>query len=259
VEASAMLGNPRQADLKLGAAVYQEMQILRFLGDTAAAGRHEGIIKFITDRGNVSRAEIENYLKDGIAEVVDAKFGKVSGFMLDRKYNVELAYNSQTKQYTLSYERPSVENDDKQISVPTLDTLSSAMSRSGDFSATAFNAVREQAALIPVVVLAETGTTDAVLGTVKKALTDFYLSPTIANYNTVKGIFALFRRRAWEYPQDPFFEIINSTYFSTLSELSEPLARKVFSDINQENYAASTLTLTQAQIRALTVPRGGAR
>jgi hypothetical protein len=42
VEAVNMLGNAKQADLKLGAAVYQEMQVLRFLGDTAAAGRHEG-------------------------------------------------------------------------------------------------------------------------------------------------------------------------------------------------------------------------
>jgi hypothetical protein len=76
VEASTMLGNPRQADLKLGAAVYQEMQMLRFLGNTDAVGRHEGILTFITDRGNVSRAEVENYLKDGIAEVVDKYYSQ---------------------------------------------------------------------------------------------------------------------------------------------------------------------------------------
>jgi hypothetical protein len=79
VEASAMLGNARQADLKLGAAVYQEMQMLRFLGNTDAVGRHEGIIKFITDRGNVSRAEIETYLQDGIAEAVNVEFNTKYG------------------------------------------------------------------------------------------------------------------------------------------------------------------------------------
>jgi hypothetical protein len=78
VEASAMLGNPRQADLKLGAAVYQEMQMLRFLGNTDAVGRHEGILKFITDRGNVSGAEIQQYLIDGISAEVDKQFKNIS-------------------------------------------------------------------------------------------------------------------------------------------------------------------------------------
>jgi hypothetical protein len=77
-EAVTMLGSAKQADLKLGAAVYQEMQVLRFLGDTAAAGRHEAILQFITGRGNVSRAEIEAYLRSGIAGVVDAEFKDIT-------------------------------------------------------------------------------------------------------------------------------------------------------------------------------------
>jgi hypothetical protein len=77
-EVAAILpaNNPKLSDLKLGAAVYQEMQVLRFLGNTNAVGRHEGIIKFITDRGNVSRTEIEKYLKDGIAAVVDKYYSQ---------------------------------------------------------------------------------------------------------------------------------------------------------------------------------------
>ena len=76
VAASNMLGNAKQADLKLGAAVYQEIQILRFLGNTAAVGRYEGILQHsIISRGNVSRAEIEAYYRNGIrgliAETVD--------------------------------------------------------------------------------------------------------------------------------------------------------------------------------------------
>jgi hypothetical protein len=72
VEASNILGNARQADLKLGAAVYQEMQILRFLGDTAAAGRHEGILQFITGRGNATGAEIEAYYRRHIGAYIAA-------------------------------------------------------------------------------------------------------------------------------------------------------------------------------------------
>jgi hypothetical protein len=83
IEAILPANNPKQADLKLGAAVYQEMQALRFLGNTNAVGRHEGIITFITDRGNVSRAEVEAYYNNGIrklvSDIVDTEFKKTSG------------------------------------------------------------------------------------------------------------------------------------------------------------------------------------
>ena len=70
VEANRMLGNARQADLKLGAAVYQEMQILRFLGDTAALARHEAVLHFITERGNATQAQIQAFFSNGIRGLV---------------------------------------------------------------------------------------------------------------------------------------------------------------------------------------------
>lgn len=82
VQANAVLpaNNPKLADLKLGAAVFQDMQILRFLGNTAAVGRHEGMLKFITDRGNATRAEVECFYRRGISalvsEIVDEEFNK---------------------------------------------------------------------------------------------------------------------------------------------------------------------------------------
>jgi hypothetical protein len=176
VEASTMLGNPRQADLKLGAAVYQEMQMLRFLGNTDAVGRHEGILTFITDRGNVSRAEIEKYLKDGIAEVVNAEFNSVSGFMIDGNYNAVLTRNPQNEQYELSYE--GVGHITKKITAASLPALSSAMSSSGDFSATAFNTVRDNAALIPTVSQAgKTGNVEPRV-LVTESLTAFFTART---------------------------------------------------------------------------------
>jgi hypothetical protein len=269
VEADVILpkNNPKLSDLKLGAAVYQEMQLLRFLGNTDAVGRHEGMIKFITDRGNVNRAEIERYYQQGIgtliAEAVNAEFNKI-GFTMENKvirkgYNVVLIHAA-NNQYILEYEGVYQGKDfgDKFLPVNSLEALLSAMSsRSADFDQNCINTVRTQAALIPAVALAQTGTMDAVMGTVKKALTDFYLNPTTTNYNTVKDISSLFTRRAYEYHQDPLFEIIRSSYDSVLSELSRSLVSKVDSDTVREKYAAASLT--QAQIRALTVPRGGAR
>jgi len=79
-EANAMLpaNNPKLADTKLGAAVFQEMQVLRFLGDTAAVSRYEAMLRFITGRGNATRAEVETFYHNGIrslvSEIVDEEF-----------------------------------------------------------------------------------------------------------------------------------------------------------------------------------------
>jgi hypothetical protein len=81
-EANVILpaNNPKLADQKLGAAVFQEIQILRFLGDTAAVGRHEAVLSFITGRGNATRQEIEAFYRNNvgglIAGVVDEEFRK---------------------------------------------------------------------------------------------------------------------------------------------------------------------------------------
>jgi len=71
-EANAILpvDNPREVDLQFSFIEFQDSQILRFLGNSAAVGRHEGILKFITDRGNVTRADIEAYYRQNIAAYV---------------------------------------------------------------------------------------------------------------------------------------------------------------------------------------------
>jgi hypothetical protein len=137
------------------------------------------MLKFISDKNGVSRAEIEAYYRQGIAglvaEAVDEEFNKIS-FSLDvsgkGSYNTVLTRNAQN-QYILSYERPSVENDDKTLTARTLEALSSAMSRSGDFTPSAVEIVRTQAALIPAVNI-----TASELNRVKQLITSFYLNPT---------------------------------------------------------------------------------
>jgi len=98
-EADAILpaNNPKLADQKLGAAVFQEIQVLRFLGDTAAVNRHEAVLQFITGRKNVTRAEIETYYRNNIgtlvSQVVDeniakSRFGKPTADALTEIKNV---------------------------------------------------------------------------------------------------------------------------------------------------------------------------
>jgi hypothetical protein len=75
-----MLGTHKQAELKRGAKVFQEIQILHFLGNTNAEGRYKGELKFITDRKNVTEDEVEAYYRNGIrkfiSDIVDEEFGK---------------------------------------------------------------------------------------------------------------------------------------------------------------------------------------
>jgi hypothetical protein len=83
-EADAILpaNNPKLADQKLGAAVFQEIQILRFLGNTEAVNRHEAVLQFITGRGNATRAEIEAFYRNNVralvSQVVDEEFTGVT-------------------------------------------------------------------------------------------------------------------------------------------------------------------------------------
>ncbi|GBR76075.1 hypothetical protein NO2_0683, partial [Candidatus Termititenax persephonae] len=74
VEADAILpkNNPKLTDMKLGAVAYMDMQAARFLGSDPAP--HAAALKFITDRGNVSEADIKKFMAQGIAAAVDAEF-----------------------------------------------------------------------------------------------------------------------------------------------------------------------------------------
>jgi hypothetical protein len=77
----AVLPNKRVAGLKAGSAVLKELAELKFLdpSNTAAIGRYEGMIKYISDKNGVSRAEMQDYLKQGIAAEVDKHFNTAYG------------------------------------------------------------------------------------------------------------------------------------------------------------------------------------
>jgi hypothetical protein len=86
IESVLPSNNPKQRDLQAGAAVFQEIQILRFLNasggsaDTAAVNRHEAVLQYITGRGNATRAEIEAFYRNNIralvSQVVDEEAAK---------------------------------------------------------------------------------------------------------------------------------------------------------------------------------------
>jgi hypothetical protein len=241
-EVAAILpaNNPKLSDLKLGAAVYQEMQVLRFLGNTAAVGRHEGIIKFITDRGNVSRAEIVDYLKQGIAEVVNAEFNKVS-FILYR-YGVSLT-RTNGNQYILSCK--DVNDVVKEFPPASLEALLDTMRNNRtEFESRDIDTVRANAALIPGAIFDGWKKTTTTMvnpyDLLTRALTNFYITPSNENYRVVRGIYArarLAKLTDGDTFTDNMLESIEQILKSFNQELLTKMGRDLYS--NREIIAAA--------------------
>ncbi|MCL2801096.1 MAG: leucine-rich repeat domain-containing protein, partial [Treponema sp.] len=126
---------PRQVDMQLGFRVYMNIVTYRFLNDTAAVSRHEAMLQWIISRGNVTRADIEAFYRNGISglisEIVTEEFNRVSFVMGSPTggYNARLMRNPQNGRFTLSYVRPSVPNNRNEISDSSLDTLLVQMRR----------------------------------------------------------------------------------------------------------------------------------
>jgi hypothetical protein len=199
-QAAEMLpADSKQSALKLAMATYKEMVEIKFLApnNTAAIGRYEGMLKFIQDKSNVTRAEIETYYRNGIrgviAEAVDEEFNKIS-FMLDRTYDSTLSRNPKTGEYTLKYERPSRPDEKKDISAPTLETLQTAMSKNSDFNQACINEVGTQATRFPAIAYAswKPNGVDA-LALITETITNFSVNPDTNNYNALVGIAARYR------------------------------------------------------------------
>jgi hypothetical protein len=193
VEAAKLLpANSRESEVKLGAATYSELQEIRFLDpqNSGRIGRYEGMLKFITDKQKITQAEISASLRASIHAVVDAEFNKISFFLNVQDqgaYNAVLTRNPKTGQYILSYERPSAQNDDKELTAPTLEALLDKIwnrtSPNPDFSQASRVAVEAQAALIPAVVR------PAEVDRAKQALVNFYTTPNNSTFRELVSIY----------------------------------------------------------------------
>jgi hypothetical protein len=204
-----------------------DMQAAKFLGNDPAP--YAAALKFITDRGNVTEADIKSFVAQGIAEAVNAEFGKVS-FVLNVKgkasYDAELAYNPETRGYTLSYKRPS-ENDDKKLSASSLDALLSAISRSSDFDQSSAGLVREKFAQIPAVSHFGRKTTEPT-ALITEILNGFYTAQTLPDKERYyKALLGMYLRYFSLNVRAPAI----SSLLQTVELLSPDLARK-FDDDN---------------------------
>ncbi|MDR0495756.1 MAG: WD40 repeat domain-containing protein [Treponema sp.] len=220
--------------LNVGAKAFADLPIARFLGDSAAVSRNEEVLKFITDRGYAARTEVEAFYRDNvralIAGAVNEEFNKISfGVRISSpmSYDCVLSRNAQNG-YVLSYNSyfGTDTRTTREVSGASLDALSSAMSRSGDFPAAAINTVKEQTELLPAAIYARRragGNADA-LALVTDALVNFFANPTPDSYRVLLGIEARYAR-AGASEQDAHF-----AFWNALSSLSRGLRDKIVND-----------------------------
>jgi hypothetical protein len=270
VEADAILpkNDPKLAGLKLGSALLKELYEIKFLtpNDTAAIGRYEGKLKFVSDKNGVTRAEIDAYyhagIKSLIAEAVDEQFNKISFVMSSPTggYNAILTRNPQNGQYKLSYE--DTKYITKEITAPSLNALLVEMGRrKTDFDQTSINQVRDQAALLPAVVYADWKTKGVANGVdalalVKEALVNFYTSPSRSTYEPLVGICARYYFNGgtiW----GTFTEIATTAYLKTLSALAPALVGKIDNDVRKDERGALARTPNDDRYKVFSVRYGG--
>jgi hypothetical protein len=233
------LNNPRLVDRQLGAMVLKDLAEIKFLdpSNTAAIGRYEGMIKFISDKNGVNRAEMQEYLKQGIAAVVDAEFNKVE-FLLqnspNRSYNVLLTRNTQN-QYVLSYEGYFNGTKSTKVLPPaSLETLLDMMRKNpSDFNQASINQVRENIALMPGVRLSNKAQEN-----IKDIVASFYANPTgQVNYTTLVAVRILYDNTSVQAfvsgnNDSELFSNVMLAYDSALGILNKDLARKIYDDSN---------------------------
>jgi hypothetical protein len=227
--------NPRLSGLKLASAILHKMAEVKFLNpqDTAAAGRYEGMVKFIQDKHGLTRAEIDNYYRDAIraeiAKTVAIEFNK-NFFDMDRTYITTLSRDPQSGKYTLSYFRPTKKDEVHEVSGQNLDALLVAMSANG-LNQNCVNTVREQANLIPATVYnlwKTNGISKGVDGLelAKDTISNFYINPTQENYNAILGIYA----RIWRSGAlrvGSFADYASNSFFYVLFRSSQEFARLI--------------------------------
>ena len=259
--AAAMLpaDNPKLAGKILGADLYKDIQVLRFLAstgsattDTNAVGRYEGMLKFVCDKNGVTRTEIEKFYRDGIrgliTEIVNEEFNRLS-FTLDNttsrtSYDAVLTRTSQN-QYILSYERLGTKYTP--ITASSLEELSSKMSRSTDFNKTSIDQVKAQAKLIPALVYANARNNSPEL--IIDIITNFYLNPNAGTYTAFKDVYVLFERTRVATGSE-LMGIICGAYWNALASLNDTLANRV---LNEASNTPQVTTMTREQADKLTL------
>jgi hypothetical protein len=226
--------------------VVKELAELKFLDpkNTAAVGRYEGMLTFITGRNGVSRADMQDYLRDGISSLVDKKFSEVYVFVRGY-YTVHVIYNQETKNYKLAYTKN--ENDiPKEIPANDLPELKRKLTASGIFRAEDINLIiNDKAPKIPSYVYSvwvEKGLTriDGVT-LIKQAIANFYTAPIKANYDVLVGIYANYWLNGGGTVMASFEHEVRVDFDFVMSRLSQDISKQIYLAVDGRQVSSDTV------------------
>jgi hypothetical protein len=157
-----------------------------------------------------------------------------------------LTRNPQNGHITLRYESRT-RNVNEELSGQTLETLMSALSRSGEFSQDAINIVRTQAALMPAVRLSPSEQ-----GDIKEILAIFYLNPNTGTYNAVRDVHAVYSiLRVSSGDNNAMYAHVASSYINAVSVLNNALGSRMISDVRNNPRVISGANSVEAIARQL--------
>ncbi|MDR1174301.1 MAG: WD40 repeat domain-containing protein [Treponema sp.] len=231
---AAERANVKTIESDWGAAVYKELVVARFLGDSAAVSKWETALQAITGRGNATQRDIEAYYRQNIgksiAETVNEEFNKIRFSLIsyNASYNAVLKRNPQNGQYVLNYGGVYKNNETRTVKANSLETLASEMRRNtADFNQTSIDQVREKANLIPAVVFANARNNSP--ESMAEIVTNFYLNPNAGTYAALRDVYLLYRLTRLVTGNE-FLELAASAYWNTLASLYDALAERVLND-----------------------------
>lgn len=236
-----------KASMWVCGALYKEILINRFLGNSGEVTKYENWLKVVCDKYKITRTEVETFYRENIssliADAVNEEFNNVS-FTLERGSIIpitiyfSLKRNPQNGKYELSYKSVTTQNQTITINGNTFDDLLKEM-RTGknksDFNQEMINDITTINSIMPAVVYANwkqkgvAGGVDA-LELITETLTNFYLDPTRANYEKIVGIYAKYLLMSSSENNELFVQSALYSYNSVLRVLNNTIANNVNSD-----------------------------
>jgi hypothetical protein len=253
-------------------AMYMEIVINRFLGNSGAVNKYENWLKIVCDKNKISRAEVETFYRDNIrsliAGAVNEEFNKFN-FTLERGSIVphtiyySITRNQQNGKFELTYKSTLTQNQTRIITGNTTEELVREMQsgkNKSDFDQKMIDDIRTVPALIPTVVYADwkqkgvAGGVDA-LALITETVTNFYIDPIRANYEKVLGIYGSYLFTGF-IKEDMFAQIAANSFNFMLKSLNNDLGNKANSDMstNQQREKASGVFGSDDRFKIFTTP-----
>jgi hypothetical protein len=229
-----------KADMWFCGAMYMEIAVNRFLGNSAVLTKYENRLKTVCDKSNITRAEVETFYRQNIgalvAAAVDAEFGKIKFLVKTDADSANAILVYKANQYILTcdgYWGNPKKGEIKQFSASSVDALLAIIRSSRDFEVPrSVDTIRENALLMPSISqIRGSKVSSSILFT--EIMTGFYTARTPEEQNRYYKALLGFAARLHSMiltGEGNSAEPITRSWVAVLSAINPELARKSVQD-----------------------------